>query len=200
MIYKLTNIFCNTSLKITFHTNNTIHNILYNWAHNTNICAHSGIYQLKCHTFNLLYMGQTSMFRNKIQRTHPYPIESSVTWLHSAQNSKRMNTFENYYFQFFHQNDMIMKEQNREINSPIWINLWYTVPQCSHITPYHQPHSQTLHFPCSTSVPSSTTHRQPITYILVSTSPTTISLLSAFHYSVYSDTDLCLPILLLLEV
>jgi len=55
MIYKLTNLFCNTNLRITSHTNNTIHNILHNRAHDTNTHAYSGIYQLKCHIQPLIY-------------------------------------------------------------------------------------------------------------------------------------------------
>jgi len=43
-----------------FRTNNTIHNALHNRPRNTNILAQSGIYQLKCHTRNLSYIGQTN--------------------------------------------------------------------------------------------------------------------------------------------
>jgi len=41
MIQKLTNLFRYTNLKITFRTNNTIHNILYNRPHNTNILGNA---------------------------------------------------------------------------------------------------------------------------------------------------------------
>ena len=50
MIRKLAHFFRNTNFKITFRTNNTIHNSLHNRPYYTNMHSHSGIYQMQCHT------------------------------------------------------------------------------------------------------------------------------------------------------
>ena len=75
MICKLTNLFHNTNLKISFYTNNTNHNILHNQIHNTNTHTYSGIYQQQCPTCNLSYIGliyrpNWTKIRIKILRTH----------------------------------------------------------------------------------------------------------------------------------
>jgi len=43
--------------------------------------------------------------------------------LHSAQKSKMVNTFENYYIQFFHQNILIIQEQTQKEKSLVQNNL-----------------------------------------------------------------------------
>jgi hypothetical protein len=43
-----------------------------------------------------------------------------MTLLHSTQKSKCMNTLENYYIHFFHQHNMIIKEENQKENIPLF--------------------------------------------------------------------------------
>jgi hypothetical protein len=117
---KQINVLLNTNLKIAFRTTNMIQNILRNGPHNTNIHTQSGIYQLKSHTCNVSYIGQTDRrlelrFKEHIQyitsnnrqlgyalyilhNAHEYgPMETFMTLLHSAQENKRKNTLESYY-------------------------------------------------------------------------------------------------------
>ena len=72
IIRRITNIFRNTNLKITFQTNNSLHNILNTKHQNNNYNTYtlSGIYEMKCHTCKQSYIGQTGRFRIQIQRTH----------------------------------------------------------------------------------------------------------------------------------
>lgn len=41
-------------------------------------------------------------------------METTMTLLHSAQKSTQMNTLENYYIHFFHQDNIIIKEQTQK--------------------------------------------------------------------------------------
>ena len=59
MIRKIANIFKSTNIQITFHTNNTLHDILKTRSSNTSTYMRIGIYQLQCHTCYVLYIGQT---------------------------------------------------------------------------------------------------------------------------------------------
>jgi hypothetical protein len=58
MICKITNLFHDTNLKIAFHTNNLIQNILNTPNQNKNKYTYSGIYQMICHTCSNSYTGQ----------------------------------------------------------------------------------------------------------------------------------------------
>jgi hypothetical protein len=40
--------------------------------------------------------------------------------LHSAQKHNKMNTFESYYIQFFHQHIMIIQEQTQKEKNPLF--------------------------------------------------------------------------------
>jgi hypothetical protein len=59
MLRKITNIFKDTSIKISFRTNNTIRNKLNIRRHFTKTYTPIGIYQLKCQTCDLCCIGQT---------------------------------------------------------------------------------------------------------------------------------------------
>jgi predicted SPOUT superfamily RNA methylase MTH1 len=54
LIRKVTNMFKNTNLKITFHVSNTTQNILKTHTQNNDEYKKSGIYNLKCNTCNKL--------------------------------------------------------------------------------------------------------------------------------------------------
>ena len=114
-------------IKMAFHRNNTICNVLNTQAHKTNIHTHSCIYQMKCHTCQNSYIGQTErrlnlcykehkryITTNNTQSAYAYhilsntygygPMETTMTLLHTAQKGKCMNMLENYYIQlFYHQ-------------------------------------------------------------------------------------------------
>jgi hypothetical protein len=50
-----------------------------------------------------------------LQNANKYgPMETTVTLLHSAQKSTQMNTLENNYIQFFHQENIIIKKKNKK--------------------------------------------------------------------------------------
>jgi hypothetical protein len=59
LIRKVTNIFRNTNLRITFRVNNTINNHLRNKQRSTDRYENSGIYSIKCNTCGKRYVGQT---------------------------------------------------------------------------------------------------------------------------------------------
>jgi len=56
---KITDLFKNTNIQITYHTNNSIYGIFKTSSSNTNTYIHSDIYQLQCHTCLLSCIGQT---------------------------------------------------------------------------------------------------------------------------------------------
>ena len=62
ILRRITNIFRNTNLKITFRANNSLQNILNAQRPSNNINAYtqSGIYEMKCHTCKQSYIGQTA--------------------------------------------------------------------------------------------------------------------------------------------
>jgi hypothetical protein len=104
VIGKLTNHFQNTNLKIAFHTKNIIHNILHNGRHCTIRHAHSDIYQLKCHTCNLSYIGQNgSRLELRLKEYIHYITQKnpqSVYVIHIVHNANEygvMETTMTYY-------------------------------------------------------------------------------------------------------
>lgn len=68
MIKKVTNIFKNTNLHISYRVSNTTQKLLQNHNENQkNIDANSGIYSLKCNTCDKKYVGQTGRSDNAIR-------------------------------------------------------------------------------------------------------------------------------------
>ena len=59
--HKVTNIFKNTDLHITFQVQNTTQYILRENKLKADIYENSGIYSLSCNTCNLQYIGQTAV-------------------------------------------------------------------------------------------------------------------------------------------
>jgi hypothetical protein len=75
---------------------------------------------------------------------HLYVLAGNMVYaihtLHSAHKSKWLNTLENYCIQFFHECNIIGKEQaHKEKNPSIWIELQPTAVPHWHITAYCQP-------------------------------------------------------------
>jgi hypothetical protein len=59
IIRKVTNIFRNTKLNITYRVSNTTQNLLKTHIRNNDKHTNSGIYSIKCNTCNKRYIGQT---------------------------------------------------------------------------------------------------------------------------------------------
>jgi hypothetical protein len=83
----------NINIQITFHTNNTLHDILKTRTNNTNKHVRSGIYQLQCQTCHLLYIGQTG---RRIEQRYKEPTRyitsnkpQSLCIPHSPQPTRR---------------------------------------------------------------------------------------------------------------
>jgi hypothetical protein len=60
IIRKITNIFRNTNLNITYRISNTTQNLLKTYIRNNDIYTNSRIYSIKCNTCNKRYIDQTS--------------------------------------------------------------------------------------------------------------------------------------------
>jgi hypothetical protein len=116
----ISKLFKRTSLKISFKTTNTIKHQLKPKTTTNNKYVNSGIYQLKCHTCQLKYIGQTgrpfkirfiehsqatksntnnSMHSQHIPNSeHSYGLlDSTIDILHIVRKGKYMNTLEKFY-------------------------------------------------------------------------------------------------------
>jgi hypothetical protein len=91
LVWTLTNLFCNTNLKIAFWSMNTIHNLLCTQTNNTITKHQSGIYQMKCQTCKHSQIGQTrykfevdtkSTFTISHLRTHSQPMPITFSTVH----------------------------------------------------------------------------------------------------------------------
>lgn len=79
MLRKVTNIFKDTSTKISFRTNNAIRNKLNTRTRFTKIYTPSGIYQLQCQNlWPLLYRSNVLSFGTTIQRAYSRPMNPSI--------------------------------------------------------------------------------------------------------------------------
>jgi len=133
----------NARISHNSHYHQKILQLHHHRRHNTNIHAQSCIYQMESHICNLSYISQTGIglklrFKEHIcyitsnnpqsayaihilHSAHEYgPVETTVTLVHYAQKSKRMNTQDNHYINYFHQHNMIIKEQNQKGKSPFF--------------------------------------------------------------------------------
>jgi hypothetical protein len=113
----------NINIQITFHTNNTLHDILKTRTNNTNTHMRSGIYQLECQTCHLSYIGQTGrrleqrykeptryITSNKAQSAYALhilhnqheqgPMNIAVSLLHPVDRNLRMNSLKTSAFSF----------------------------------------------------------------------------------------------------
>jgi hypothetical protein len=116
----ITKLFKNSNIRIAYRTNNAIHNYLQNKDHNSDKYSHSGIYELKCNSCQLKYIGQTdgnfrvrykehihairsnkttSRYAQHILETgHTYgTIENTLNTLKFERKSQKMNSLEQYY-------------------------------------------------------------------------------------------------------
>jgi hypothetical protein len=101
---------------------------------NQNNLLISGKYKLEFHTCNNSYVGQLAIKEhiryitsNKPQSAYdihiPHnahecgPTETTMTLLQPIQKIKHINTLENYYVHYFH-NNLIIKEQNQNERNP----------------------------------------------------------------------------------
>ena len=134
VIQRITNIFKNTDLHISFQVKNTTQYILRETKPKTTIYENSGIYSLSCNTCNLQYIGQTG--RNLkarysehcryiktndpksayalyvLNNRHEYgPIETTMSLIRSCRKGSHMNTLENFYIQYYYQKDILIPEQ-----------------------------------------------------------------------------------------
>jgi organic radical activating enzyme len=160
-IRKITNLFRKSNLKIAFTTHNSISNKLNTQPHHIDQYTKNGIYKLTCKTCQKSYIGQSgrkiairykkhiryikynnsqSAYANHIlQNNHEYgPIEQSMELLWKENKGKKMNTWENYYIQYFTYHNNIIEEQTCAKRNPLF-QLVYSIQSLHHI-PDSQPH------------------------------------------------------------
>ena len=145
LIRKITNLFKQTNLNIALRTKNTIHQQLTEKPITTNL---SGIYKLKCNTCNNAYIGQsgssitirhkehTRYIRNNnpksahalhiLNNRHEYgTAEETLELLKPSNKGTRMNCWEAFYMQAFHQHKILIKKQQVNDINPLF-ELAYT--------------------------------------------------------------------------
>jgi hypothetical protein len=134
IIRKVTNIFKNTNLKISFHPCNFAQNILKTHPETTNTYNNSGIYSIQCNTCKRHYVGQTGRnlatrftehtryIKNNdpksayalhiLNNNHEYgPIHDTMHLLKTCSKVRSMTTMENFYIQTFHKQGILIEEQ-----------------------------------------------------------------------------------------
>ena len=134
MIRRITNLSKHNDLIIAFRATNTLQQQLSEKRNNKNP---SGIYKLKCNTFNKAYVGQSGIsidIRHKehiryirtnnlqsayakhiLQNRHEYgTIENTQQLLKTCRKSTLMNCWETLYMQIFHQ------QQNTDYRTTNW--------------------------------------------------------------------------------
>jgi hypothetical protein len=86
VVRSITKLFNNTNLRITYRTNNTIQKHLQLTTHDTDIYQRSGIYELKCNTCPLKYIGQTGRSFRTRHKEHIHAIRTNTTNSKYAQH------------------------------------------------------------------------------------------------------------------
>ena len=151
-IRKITNLFKQTDIKIAFRCKNTLAHLVKT-KHNTISPPHDrpGIYQLKCNTCNLSYIGQTS--RNLKTRYHEHiryiknnnpqsayaqhildngqeygTMENLMTLLKPLHSQYLLTTYKQIYIHSFHKNGKLFSEQSPGNPNPLF-NLTIHPPQ-----------------------------------------------------------------------
>ena len=139
-IYKVTNLFKNTNVKIAFKATNTIFQQLTRQPRYGNP---SGIYRIKCNTCNRSYVGQTGrdiFTRHKehtryiknnnpasayamhiLHNRHEYgPAESTLKLLKRCPKDNIMNIWETMYIHAYNQHNLLVPEQNCTDHNPLF--------------------------------------------------------------------------------
>ena len=132
LVRKITNLFKNTEINIAFRTQNTIYKQLTHKANNKNP---SGIYEIKCNTCGLKYVGQsgrpiitrhkehiryirnnnaTSAYAEHIlNNIHEYgTADNTLRLIKPCNKGNRMNHWENLYIQIYRQHGHLIEEQH----------------------------------------------------------------------------------------
>jgi hypothetical protein len=131
------NLFKNTNINIAFRANNTIHQQLAQKSDNTNP---SHIYEIKCNTCNITYVGQSGRpitIRHKehicyiktnnpasayathiLNNRHEYgAANDTLKLIQACRKSMKMNYWESVYIQIYRQQNQLITEQHvNEIN------------------------------------------------------------------------------------
>jgi len=144
---KVTNLFKNTNIKITFRANNTVYQQL---VQKTNSMNPSGVYEIKCNTCSKNYVGQSGRpiaTRHKehiryiktnnpvsayvthiLNNRHEYgTANDTLKLIQPCRKSMKMNHWENVYIQIYRQQDQRITEQ--QINE---LNPLYELAQLPH--------------------------------------------------------------------
>lgn len=135
VIRKVTNIFKNTDVKISFRPCNISKNIYRTLQETNNTYSNSGIYSLQCNTCKRHYVGQTGRdlasrctehtryIKNNdpksayalhiLNNRHEFgPLIDTMNLLKPCKKGRNMTTLENLYMQSFHRQGMLIDEQN----------------------------------------------------------------------------------------
>jgi len=140
LIRKVTNLFKNTGIGIAFRASNTIYQQLVQKISNKNP---SGIYEIKCNTCGMNYVGQSGRqittrhkehiryIKNKnpasayavhiLNNRHEYGTTANTLQLiKTCRKSSKMNHWENMYTQIYRQYSKLIKEQQVNEANPLF--------------------------------------------------------------------------------
>jgi len=142
-IRKITNLFRNTNIRITYKWRITIANRIKPPRDQTPAHNQWGIYLLTCNTCNLSYVGQTSRslsirYKERIcyirtnspqsayalhnlQNRHEYgPMDNTMTLLKRTNNRSLLLPYEQYHTQALHHNRKLIPEQSPGDTNPVF--------------------------------------------------------------------------------
>jgi len=146
MFYIFSFVRLNTKLKIAFHTNNTIQNLLKNKVQISDKYAALGVYKLTCPDCKKAYVGQTGRsfstrfnehklaFRNNshtskftqhlIEHTHSFgTIHDTVQILHNHKKSAHLKTLERYHINAEYANNNHLNDSHTIVPNAIFDTL-----------------------------------------------------------------------------
>lgn len=142
LVWKLTDLFCNTNLKIAFWS---IHKLLCIQTNNTITKHQSGMSQMKCQTCKHSRIGQIgrklevdtkSTFAMSRLTTHSQPmpvtfstVHVNMTLLQLVQKGRHLNILQNYFIQLFQYSNMIINEQTLKERNQLF-ELIYNLQLC----------------------------------------------------------------------
>jgi len=186
-IRKVTNLLKKTGIKIAFRCSNTLAHLIKTTT-NTRTPPHNrpGIYQLKCHTCNQSYVGQTSRnlktrynehiryiksnnpqsayAQHILNNRHEYgTTDNLMTLLKPIHNQHLLTTYEQFYTHSFHKHGNLISEQSPGSPNPLF-------DVAIHLT---QPHTNKAS--CATYSPMDT---QPANQIWLPTQPWVCNLIN----------------------
>jgi len=138
---RITNLFKDSTIKIAFKTTNSINKQLPKCPYN--IQNPSGIYELKCNTFNKIYVGQpgsaidirykehiryvrtnnpqSAYATHILQNRHEYgPRNDTLQLLKACTKGTHMNRCEAMYIQKFHREGILIAEQQVYELNPLY--------------------------------------------------------------------------------